>query len=202
MTNIISLKDDLWFPLNQPTLLHMVNGPYANYGRQLLNIDLNIPLSIPITKITKCSVTARIGERQWVSDFRIGAKWGNVVRHRPKEYKELENRIEREFWKEQRFRDWQRGFVAVGGGQDTFFPDPNPETDTFDGYTARSVAAGETWATMRGSTTGTLSSSTAADLWVGIQTDGVLDGDDWDTFIRSFILVIRSSAAKMATMPS
>ncbi len=184
---LVHLIDDLWFPTEQPTLLHLLNGETARDVRQLLRIDLNIPTSTPIVKISKNAVTARIGEFQWVSDFRIGAKWGNVIRTFWDEYKEYADYIEAKFWKEQRYREWQRGLVAVGGGQDTFFPNADPETDTVDGWARNQGDA--TWASIRGAATGSAISDDSGALFVRIACSGDVSGtDDWDDFVRAFIL--------------
>ncbi len=178
-------NENLWFDIEQPRLLQMAG---TRYGRELLNIDLNIPLSIPITKISKCSVTARIGGKQWVSDFRVGAKWGNVIRHRWKEFDEYHEWLERKQWREERYLAARRGLVLVGGRQDTFFPDPDPETDTVDGYCFE-LNGDSTWDTLRDTASSSNVNDTSVLLFCGIRGDTVVgDGGDWEMFLRSFIL--------------
>ena len=190
---ITHLEDRHWFRAEQPTLLHLLNGENARDVRQLLHVDLNIPLSIPIVGMAKQQVTARIGDHQWVSDFRVGQKWGNVLRNPDilAEYKKLAAHEEQKAWRWKRYLAWRRNlYVPVGGGQDTFFPDPDSEgtPSTFDGRVRYSDGNGQTWATMRGQATGTQSNQDGTSIHVSIRADNIINGNDWESFWRGIIL--------------
>ncbi len=131
-----SLPQKAWFHWHQPLLLRMAN---TRYGREILCIEDAYP---EITKMLPGMVQARLGEVQWVSDFRTHHKWGKVILHRWKEFKEYQTYLQRreDAWIYRRAE--RLGIPVVGGAAETtFHPDPDPEVSSVDGYAQRTTDA-------------------------------------------------------------
>lgn len=142
------LNEDAWFRLFQPLLLKMAN---TDYGRDLLCIEKKFP---EIIAISKNHITARLAEGQYVSQFRLGSKYGNVIRHRWGAFRQYAKYFyEQEVYGRKILMpvlNWQGQLIAAHA-TDTFYPDADPETSTVDGITRRSSSS-ENWATLRGAT--------------------------------------------------
>lgn len=139
----LGINEDKWFKKNQRLLLWMAN---TDYGRDLLCIPKKYG---QITAFRKNSVTFRKNRKELVTDFRIGAKWANVIRFRFDEFLKYAAYCE---------KDWKflfkgffvpQKFPAMGLTTDTFFPDPNPETTSVDGLVERVPGANEAFSTIR-----------------------------------------------------
>jgi len=74
------LNELVWFDKYQHTLLRLVN---TNEGRDLLCLD-NHPYPIVMLRknVAKYYLGKWDGRYHFLSDFRVGAKWGNVIRFR------------------------------------------------------------------------------------------------------------------------
>ena len=178
------LPENLWFQVFQPLLLAMAN---TEYGRELLCIEKDFP---PIDQISKRHMRARIGTRLYVSQFRIGSKWSNVIRHRWSHF----CNYAKSFYE----RDYYGRLVLVPvpvldlGGQlvaahatSTFYPDPDPESTTVDGECATSFAS-STWLDHVDGT-GDLSDDSSAINYVIRIRDGASAGQ-WANISRGFFL--------------
>ena len=139
------LNDDLWFKSHQELLLRIVNSPQ---GRDMLCIDKDFD-GMPIVGFAKNRVTGFLGfdgdKVRLVSDFRVGAKWANVIRYRWREFQALA----REHYSDK--VNGQTEILLDGGYRmaattSTFYPDPDSEGDptTMDGYVGRQDLAGQT----------------------------------------------------------
>ena len=128
------MNENEWFKAFQPLLLKVVN---TGYGRQLLGIDMNVPL---IQRITKSAFHCYLGNGHWRSEFHTGAKWANVIRYRWLEFK----RYARFFYDMPNFFTLLNinGLAVPAHATSTFYPDPNVESSTVDGYQYRYDWAG------------------------------------------------------------
>lgn len=149
------VNENQWFETQQPLLLWMAN---QKYGRELLGIDRNFP---KIIEISKKHITGHLGYEKLgkdtylhrkISDFRVGAKYANIIRYRWKEFQEYAQAY-------YRIHDKvlgntpvmfpvvpQWGFAYVTS---TFYPDADPETTSSDTNLAR-AGVSEIYATIRG----------------------------------------------------
>lgn len=132
-------------------------------------------------------------KRSNISEFRIGAKWANVIRFRWKEFsKYAQSFYVKELFGQKIYMpylEWQ-GVSVAALTTTTFYPDPNPETTTVDGFAARD-GIDETFATIRAGA-GTASNDTA-----GTQLDVLLSesttASQYDILRRAFLLFDTSS---------
>lgn len=137
------INENLWFELLQPLLLKIAN---TDYGRDLLCIQKK---PYPVVLISKKEVRYYLGrynERDYfLSDFRVGAKWANVIRYRWPEFKAYAKRFyEKELYGQKIYLPLlkHQGMYVAGCVVDTFFPDPDPETTTVDGVVGQTQASG------------------------------------------------------------
>ena len=148
------MNENIWFEINQDMLLWMAN---TKYGRDLLCIPHEYG---KITRFQKNLVQVRTGKRTKMSDFRIGAKWANVIRSRWLSF----TKMAEWYWSQQR----QVLYVPQNLLQDkwtvysqsdlinniahattvTAYPDPDPESTTVDGGTCNDGS--DTWTNLRG----------------------------------------------------
>jgi len=136
--NTLRVDEQVWFDTVQPLLIWMAN---TDYGRDLLNIDKSFPL---ITQMGKNFVRSQYSPGKFITDFRVGAKWANVIRCRFAE-----------FWNYAQYYPLRQHSVIPAisrtmGTTTTLYPDPDPETTTVDGYAWNIVVAGQSWANTRG----------------------------------------------------
>ena len=127
------MKDPQWFALFQPLLVQMAN---TDYGRDLLCIDKH---PYPVVELTKSWVRFEKSPGVYMTDHRIGSKWGNVIRHRwlefrlfAKEFYEIEidgNVLLRPLLR------YKEELVAAAATT-TAYPDPHAESSTVDGALA------------------------------------------------------------------
>ena len=89
------LNEQLWFPRFQSTLLRLAN---TNEGRDLLCLDSWQKRPYPITALEKNRARYSVGKTDnghtYVSDVRVGAKWGNIIRYRWQEIAKAMDRID------------------------------------------------------------------------------------------------------------
>lgn len=201
------VNENRWFKQQQELLLWMANTPY---GRDLLCIPKHFP---KITEISKKHITGvldvkKVGNQyivQKLSDFRPGAKYGNVIRHRWQLFQEYAQEYYRV--KEPFFRKFPILFpVTPYAGMPcytvtTVYPDPDPETSTVDGPVGNDIAPStDTWANIRGGT-GTLNagpSVTTQDPNVGYSQGAT----NWKWMYRSIYLWDTSSIPDTDTIDS
>ena len=139
-----------WFDKYQELLVDLAN---TDYGRDLLCID---KLPYPVTSMLKNVVVFDIGRDalgSCIGDFRVGCKWGNVIRYRWLEVKKaLDQMNMRRLLSLPRhliLPDGRKIPVSRGAASLTEYPDAHPESDTVDGFYGREVVV-ETFATIRG----------------------------------------------------
>lgn len=133
----VLLNEDVWFRRYQNLLLAIVN---TSIGRDLLCVPKEYPV---ITRMYKSAIHWRNLDGTYGADFRIGSKWANVVRSRFDAF----NGMSRYFLTNvsvpiSPLVMSARSLCALSL---TAYPDPDPETTTFDGRVA--YAAGANWAT-------------------------------------------------------
>jgi hypothetical protein len=148
----LPLNENEWFEQYQRELLGIVN---TNEGRDLFCIDPFRQMPYPIVNFTKNQVRYFIGtwdkRDHFISDTRIGSKWGNVARYRWQSVKQaIDDIIRVQISRLQPiFRaDGRRIPVLAGAAETVVYPDPNPETSSADGYTRHTVGAGASWDTI------------------------------------------------------
>lgn len=180
------LDERLWFDKYQSQLLRLAN---TNEGRDLLCIDSWRERPYPIVMIHKNTVKYYLGhwdDKHWfISDFRIGAKWGNVIRYRwRKVQKALDRMVLEELLALQplALSDGRVLRPIAGASTLTVYPDPHPEGDTVDGRAGRNAV--ESWANMR-TGAGDTSTATGTDCQCSISK---ASGTDWQGFHRSILL--------------
>lgn len=140
------LDEQVWFGRYQHLLVRLAN---TDWGRDLLRID---KYPYPVAAIGKNYVHFHLGmwdeQDHYLSDFRIGAKWGNIIRSR---WLDVRGALDY-MWLEEAM-EWP----LVGAGRSlatacftttTFYPDPNVETSSVDGYVSRD-GIDETFSTIR-----------------------------------------------------
>lgn len=179
------LDEDLWFPRNQSRLLRLAN---TNEGRDILCIDSFTKMPFPTVKMGKNFVRYYLGTwdgKHWYrTDFRIGAKWGNVIRYRWQEFKKaLDRQTFLDIMRWPAVYDQGKRLLPVGGGIEVnFFPDPNPESTSVDGNATR--AANGNFATIRGGNGTTHNDTGATEGYVQLANGNTTD--TFDQLIRSF----------------
>jgi len=144
------LNELVWFERYQHLLVKLAN---TDWGRDLLLID---KYPYPVVAIGKNYVRFHLGvwddQDHYLSDFRVGAKWGNIIRYRWLEVVKAIDRIILESilsYPSVYYRG--RRLHPVGGGATTtVYPDPHAESTTVDGYVGRHTGGSETWSEING----------------------------------------------------
>jgi hypothetical protein len=188
------LNEQLWFPRHQPQLLRLAN---TKEGRDLLCLD-SFP-ELPIVALRKNEARYWTGE-EFISDFRIGAKWGNVIRYRWGEYQKAVARIN--------FLEMKKAWPAIydskgrllqpiGGGDTlTAYPEPDTESTTVDG-TAQQSNDNDNWTNIQGGSGNGFIDNSALDRFVMIQEYGT---SKWAFISRCFFLYDTASLTSDATI--
>jgi hypothetical protein len=156
------MNEDRWFEIQQELLLQMAN---TSLGRDLLCIPKDFPTIHKIAKnFIRNSRVNKDGSISHLTDFRVGAKWGNVIRYRWDDFMKAAYWFYANSW-----YSLNTHFPVIVSGSkryttSTFYPDPDAETTTCDGYAARVNVGGgngQAWADLRGGAgTDTADSST------------------------------------------
>jgi len=126
------LNENDWMKNFQGLLLALAN---TSEGKDLLCIDDH---GLPIIGMKKNVVLYDHGD-EYMADFRVGAKWANVIRYRWKEIRKALVRVN-DISLSKRTQVSLRGqrlLVPAGAAQLTEYPDPHPETTTCDGQVHR-----------------------------------------------------------------
>lgn len=189
------VDERLWFKLQQPLLLWMANHPE---GRKLLALDsCDLPR---IDEIHKNRVSMhryeRVGKnaviRHTTTDFRVGAKWANVIRYRWDAFLELSK--EYAYYMERgRVPFNELALVQVEPATTlTAFPDPNPETTTVDGY-AYQFQNNVSWTTLVNAAGNNVDDPGSGNQLALTQYRSETAADEWDSLVRSFALFDTSS---------
>jgi len=194
------LNEQLWFPLLQDVLVALAN---TQEGKDLLCID---DLGLPIVRLAKnevrYDVSKELGPKTYISDFRVGAKWGNVVRYRWQEIKKALDRMSLEYLLSlPKHIVAESGlFIPVPAGAATLssYPDPHPESTSVDGKVFRSLAinTSDTWTDIRNGA-GTWATDTQQGPIVNIQGGWSYR---WQTNQRSIYLFNTASIGSSSTI--
>jgi len=192
------LNEDQWFELFQPLLLDIVN---TDYGRDIMCIDKRLP---KIVQIRKNEVRAQTGENSFVSDFRAGSKWANVIRHRWDAFKI----VAKSFYEKEDGRILipylnYNGRLVASNATDTFFPDANPETSSVDGRVSHDVSSpvtGRFWASLRGEVGNQHSDSSSLLPCYEITAGPSVVSGAWTRITRSIYLFDTSTLGASATL--
>jgi hypothetical protein len=181
------LDERLWFKRYQSVLLRLVN---TNEGRDLLCIDPWRQQPYPIIKMAKNFVRFDMGWKDgrhtFKTDVRVGAKWGNVIRSRWRDFvKALDHNTLLSILDWPPVYDGERLLRPIGGGSNTtVYPDPHPESTTVDGRVGRNVSQ-EAWSSIHGGAgTEAADSIGTGDHMAYFQTGG----SSWEALRRSIIL--------------
>jgi hypothetical protein len=203
---VIRMNEDRWFKLNQKALLWLVN---TREGRDFLCIDQRFPVIHEIAKnfirhhefvrVEKSKKYPTGWKRVTTSEFRVGAKYANIIRYRWEAWQDYLADYHVALFLREMPRQYVPEYAMVRGQQasvmhttTTVYPDPNPETTTMDGNAFRflGVGSGEAWGTLRvGAGTGSADSS-ADDYYVEIGNDTTVN---WRILFRSIFLFDTSS---------
>ena len=141
LIGVLRLNENVWFEVQQTMLLRMAN---TDAGKDLLCIPKDYK---KIFKIAKNHVfynpRMEDGVYKYDWDFRIGAKWANVIRYRWKEFQEMAVYFQDAIPFRPVTLVGVRARYAFGG---PYFPDPSIETTSVDGRCENTNAV---WATAR-----------------------------------------------------
>ena len=131
------MNENLWFREHQSLLLAVANHPE---GRDLLCIDQSLP---PIIEIAKNHVTCFLdidgkGRVFKLTDFRVGAKWANIIRYRWPDFVKMA----KDFYSHKEFGLHLLDISCkLAASTDTSFPDAGTGGTTVDGFASHSTAA-------------------------------------------------------------
>lgn len=187
------LDERIWFEQHQPTLVRLAN---TMEGRAMLLID---DRHIPIVEVRRNFVRYEIGGGEYLTDFRVGTKWGNVVRSRWQIIKRAIHRMQLEeilAWPRVRYQG--KLLLPVGGGLTlTTYPDPHVESTTIDGLAKRG-SVNESWSdklSLAGNGTEDSGGSWNPNLHSGA-------GSTWRTLKRCIVLFDTSALGATSTIDS
>lgn len=203
------MNEDVWFRVNQKMLLRMAN---TDFGRDLLCINKSYPRVIEISKRhVKCYVGTWGGRHHFQYDFRVGAKWGNVIRYRWDQFQSYSRYFLSD---DNQYSPAVRQARSMVATTTTAYPNPNVETTSVDGVMLRD-GVDENWATIRAGAgnlaidTGT--GNACAELedrtnnnWTSLtrsgylfDTSGIPDAESIDSAIQSLYGYTKSDAASL-----
>lgn len=153
------INENLFFHRYQKALVWLAN---TDYGKDLLCIDKGIPGRV--VAFAKNAITFSQGGGRHISDFRCGGKWGNVIRTRWQEVSvalaEHEKHARGWVFPHEAFRSaWKQlasgvmvpAYAGAVNTSSTFYPDPNAETNSVDGYESY-FNANQPWSTIHDAT--------------------------------------------------
>ena len=194
-----------WFKIHQPLLLEMAN---TDEGRELFGIPAEYG---KIEKFAKHVVAWKTGafwinddgfiQEEWKADFRIGAKWGNVIRYRWREFCKLAKTFyEREYKGLKIYRPVLRveGELVAARLTDTSYPDPSDGATTIDGTLRHSTNLGSSAPATQGQWDTTHDAANATNVYETSSPDYLCDADDW-FYGSNYYLDIRRGIAMFQT---
>lgn len=210
---IIRMNEDRFFKLFQRQLLWLAN---TQEGRDFLCIDKSFPVVHEIAKnyirhhdfvtVPKSKENPDGLQRVTTSEFRVGAKYANIIRYRWEAWLEYLVDYEVSLFLRTMQKQYVPEYAFVGGRQmsvmhttTTVYPDPDPETTTVDGpvYQEYSAASGQSWATIRGAA-GSGASDNGVTMSISISGDSVLN--QWVLLRRGIALFDTSSLGDTDTI--
>lgn len=166
-------------------------------GRDLLEIP---NVGLPVVSVKKNEVRYYVGEKndqsEFVSDFRVGAKWGNIIRSRFSQFRSAAKYFEVSAWGQAGKSMFALGDARVLGLTLTAYPDADPETTTVDGWVNTDRLSG-TWAGARALATGASASDTDTKMYAHVGRETA--PGEYNIF-RNFILFDTSALTASATI--
>jgi hypothetical protein len=204
-SNILAepIIEEKWFRLHQDLLVPLAN---THEGRELLCIDSWKDMPFPVIGIAKNEVrfdaSKELGPRTCISDFRVGAKWGNVIRWRWQAVKKALDRINLEYLLSlPKFVLYEGHKVPIlcGAATDISYPSPHPETDTCDGITLAIAFSGASWATIR-TQSAYIGSATSNIIYWGYASVTGYGGGYWQSLKRCFFFFDTSGIGADSTI--
>jgi len=182
------LNELVWFKRYQHLLVKLAN---TDWGRDLLLIDKH---PYPVVAIGKNYVRFHLGvwddQDHWMSDFRVGAKWGNVIRYRWLEVKKAIDRMillsVLESWHPIYDRNGKLLLPVGGGTHTTYYPDADVESTTVDGSVTNNPPS-TSFATLRNASSGTLAEPSAAAPYMA-RLSATTTTNEYSIIVRGFFL--------------
>lgn len=170
----------------------MLQVANTRYGRQLLGIDERLP---EIVALRRSSLTARLSERQYVSQFRTAPKYARVIAHRWAYFQEYARYLKAA--RQNPYALESLSAIRLGRTRlmtatvSTFSPDPDPETDTVDGYVEHNEADSAFTTLVNGA--GTTFNDSNTDMQSNIYS-GFGQASDTYRFIRRPVMLFDTSS--------
>lgn len=186
-----AIKEDVWFRLYQNVLRGMAN---TSFGRDLLCIDHQ---PYPIVELRKNAVTYHLGGNRFKTDFRVGAKWGNVIRRRWSEFESYSRYFQNDD-RGQQFSPLTKYARSLVATTLTAYPDPHAETTTVDGYIYHGP---QSWADARADTDGAPTIE-VSDSGTVLKVVSQVESSVTFYIVRAFTLFDTSSLTASATITS
>ena len=177
---ILRLNEDRWFKMHQLPLLWLAN---TQEGRDFLCIDKSFPVIHEIAKNYIRHHDWMPEGKKWrrvtTSEFRIGAKYANIIRYRWDAWREYLLDYDVELLLHKLPRQYVPKYAIVGSGQAvayhatlTVYPDYEPESTSVNGYIGHDN--GSPWATVHDAADGTYGGD-SRDIDILATRDGVGD---------------------------
>lgn len=193
------INENVWFKTQQSLLLWMANNPA---GRELLCIDQDFPRIVEISKRHVKGYLGFFNKRyHFVYDFRVGAKWANIIRFKWFEFQKLAlDYYGLGFLKYPMFP--VAAIKNLAYTTYTFYPDPDPETTSVDGSVGQDygLGSGQSWATLIAAA-GTTANPSVDDINAfSFRCDNTTN--NWQKMYRSIFLFDTSSIPDTDTINS
>lgn len=202
-----------FFKSQQPLLLWLANK--SKEGRKLLRLDqtnLDRIDAIGHNFVTQTEYVRDGGSffkplyrRVNTTDFRVGAKWANLINYQWDNFCELAREYYAMMEQKHAMHVGMWNPVAMfpqyqAGTTTTVYPDPDPETTTVDGYIRRQ--AGAIWATIRDNADGSDAGPASGASRLGAHLISSATTDQWTEIGRSAFLFDTSGIADTDTISS
>ena len=181
-------NDNQWFDIYQPQLLGFVN---TDEGRDIFMLSRDMPT---IVEMSKRHVKYLIAPGEYISDYRVGAKYGNLARTRWEAVERGLDYMSSQIY-QRRIRVGNKWLPVVAGAtSSTFRPDPHTESSSVDGW-ARAPESSQTWSTIRDAS-GNASNDNGTSLFVflGYGIDG--GSNQWN---RNFRVIMGFDTSAIGT---
>jgi hypothetical protein len=182
-----------WFKHHQRSLVGLLNAPGVGYAmREVLGIGFH---GCNIMRITPYEVTARTGERKFSTEFHIDRAFGVRMHQRFRSVWDLCH------WFDEHIANPYVPALNLGFDTLTARPQPDPESETVDGYFAVSNGpSGVTYSAIRGGAAA-VTAFPSAQNGVGVRLEASGTASGWRFLNRSAFVFNTSSigAGKIVT---
>ena len=191
---VTRIKEDKWFQIQQKLLLWIANN---KEGRALLCIKEDFPYIVKIRKnCIRGLIDFKKNKPQFFSEYRVGAKYANIIRYRWKAFQEMAQ------WYYMNEMAGRMIFSPVAATEyvythTTYFPDPDIESTTVDGRAHKDDSSD--WPTTRNAADG---QTAADDIGVGgIPSGSGVEATLYRNF-RAFVLFNTADIGDTDTLDS